>query len=120
MTDNIVYSESGKDPVLLRPLPNDDRLLFTEEDPRKDLYVAKHSPQREGHVAIQSPSCCEVRDNLRRIVSPESLGPAMARLNAAAELYLTTSKNEYENVILENGDLISRNIGDFSEVIGGS
>ena len=119
MTDNIVYSESGKDPVLLRPLPNDDRLLFTEEDPRKDLYVAQTLAAAARVMSKFNPAlagkCLTISGELYH---RNPSGPAMARLNAAAELYLTTSKNEYENVILENGDLISGNIGAFSEIIG--
>jgi len=43
---------------------------------------------------------------------------AMDRINAVAELFLTTSKEEYKAILLSNEDLLSNDIERFSEVVG--
>ncbi|MGD1007864.1 MAG: cellulase N-terminal Ig-like domain-containing protein, partial [Ignavibacteriaceae bacterium] len=40
-TDNLIYKPDEKDPVLNNPLPEDDRLVFTEENPARELQTAK-------------------------------------------------------------------------------
>ena len=40
------------------------------------------------------------------------------KINAAAELYLSTSGNEYENVLSNNQEIISKNIYPYSLVMG--
>jgi len=41
----------------------------------------------------------------------------MDKINAAAELFLTTSKEEYKTILLSNEDVVSNNIENFSEVV---
>ena len=58
ITDNLVYKENEKDPVLGRPLPKDDRWVFTEENPRRELSVAQTiSRCQQSAEELQSRTC---------------------------------------------------------------
>lgn len=119
ITDNLVYKENEKDPILHRPLPNDDRMVFTEENPQRELYVAqvlaaasralkKYNPELSG-------KCLTISEELYGKNAPAK---SREKINTVAELYLTTSKKEYEDLLLNSADLISNNIEYCSEVIG--
>ncbi len=119
ITDNLIYQPNKKDPILNLPLPNDDRWVFTEENPWRELYVAS--------ILAAAP---RVLKNFNTELSENSLKAAeeiyqknrntniKLKINTIAELYLTTSKSEYKNLLLENVDTIASNIGRYAEVIG--
>jgi endoglucanase len=119
MSDNVVYSDTGRDPLFHLPLPNDDRLLFTEENPRRELEVAKTLAAAARVLSRFHPDLAgESLTIASELYHRNPSGPARGRLNAACELYLTTSEKEYESAILESRDLITRSISDYREVIG--
>jgi Glycosyl hydrolase family 9./N-terminal ig-like domain of cellulase. len=119
ITDNLVYKENEKDQILVQPLPKDDRLVFTEKNPQRELYVAQMLAAASRMLRTYNPElaekCLTISEELYK--SNSSAKP-MLRINAAAELYLTTSKNEYELLLQNNVDSLSDNIERFSEVVG--
>jgi len=119
MTDNLVYKENELDPVLHRPVPKDDQWVFTEENPERELYVAQVLAAAHRVLQRYNPDlagrCLKISEELCR---RNPAAKAEDRVNAAAELYLSTSKKEYATLLLANADLISTHIETFSEVLG--
>jgi hypothetical protein len=119
ITDNLVYRENEKDQILGQPLPNDDRLVFTEKNPRRELYVAQvlaaASRMLITYRTELAEKCLTISEELYK---SNSSMKAMDRIDAAAELFLTTSKKEYKTMLLTNEDLLSDNIERFSEIVG--
>jgi endoglucanase len=119
VTDNLVYEENKRDCILGRALPNDDRMVFTENNPWRELYTAQalaaacrvlktYDPELAGRCLNIAEELC--RDN--------AAIPPMLRANAIAELYLTTSKKEYESSLREQVDSLCSHIEFVSETIG--
>jgi hypothetical protein len=119
VTDNLIYKENEKDPILSRPLPKDDRLVFTEKNPRRELYVAQVLAAANRMLRTYNPElakkCLKISEELYKCNSSSN---PMDKINAAAELFLTTSKEEYKTILLSNEDVVSNNIERFSEVVG--
>jgi hypothetical protein len=119
VTDNLIYKENEKDPILGRPLPKDDRLVFTEKNPRRELYVAQVLAAASRVLRTYNPElankCLKISEELYK---SNSSSKPMDKINAAAELFLTTSKEEYKTILLSNEDVVSNNIEHFSEVVG--
>ena len=119
ITDNLVYKENEKDPVLGRPLPKDDRWVFTEENPRRELSVAQTLAAASRVLKNYNPElsgkCLAIAEELyTKNVSAKPL----EKINTVAELYLSTSKEEYRKILLESADLISNHIVNCAEVAG--
>ncbi len=118
-TDNIIYKKNGKDPVLNRPLPQDDRMVFTEKNPARELYVSQVLALSSSVLKKFNPKlaqkCLKISEALYNSNLTAKTG---LKINAAAELYLATSNKEYSEVLLENTDLISKNVLNYSEVLG--
>jgi hypothetical protein len=119
VTDNLIYKENEKDPILSQPLPKDDRLVFTEKNPRRELYVAQVLSAASRMLRTYNPElakkCLTISEEL---YNSNSSMKAMDRINAVAELFLTTSKEEYKAILLSNEDLLGNNIERFSEIVG--
>ena len=119
VTDNLIYKENEKDPILSRPLPKDDRLVFTEKNPGRELYVAQVLAAASRMLRTYNPElakkCLKISEELYK---NNSSSKPMDKMNAAAELFLTTSKEEYKTILLSNEDVVSNNIERFSEVVG--
>ena len=119
MSDNLIYKENEKDPILHRPLPNDDGLVFTEQNPQRELYVAQALAAASKALKIFNPrlgkKCLAIAEE---IYKKNTSAKSREKINTAAELYLSTSKKEYKAFLLENVDLISRNVEFCSEVLG--
>jgi hypothetical protein len=118
-TDNIIDNPNGTDPVLHRSLPDDDRMVFTENNTGRELYVAQVLAAANRVIKDYDPEiaekCLRISEELFR---NDSIFNGSAKVNAAAELYLTTSNEEYRKILLDNEDLISKNILRFGIVIG--
>ncbi len=119
ITDNLVYKENKEDPILGQPLPEDDRLVFTEKNPQRELYTAQVLAAACRVLKTYNPElagkCLKISEELCK--SNSSAMPTL-RANAIAELYLTTSKNEYELYLQKYVDSLTDNIEYFSETIG--
>ena len=119
MTDNLIYKPDETDPVLKRPLPPDDRLVFTEENPQREMYTvrvlaASYRTMKDFNPAL-ADKCLRIAEVL---YENEINAEAKNKINAVAELYLSTSKEEYRKFLLDNMDLICSNINDYCLIIG--
>jgi endoglucanase len=119
MSDNLIYRENVRDPILNKPLPMDDRWVFTEENPQRELYTAQclagaSRSLREFNPDL-SEKCVRIAEEIYAINDSEKVEH---KLSTAAELYLATSKDTYKNLLIENVDIIAGNIFEYSEVIG--
>lgn len=118
-TDNLVYKPGAKDPVLHRPLPKDDRMVFTEKNPPRELYVAKVLAASGRILKKFNPALAAKCINIaEEIYHNDSSAKESYKIDAAAELYLTTSKDEYKQMLLDNVDSISNHIMNSAVVIG--
>jgi hypothetical protein len=119
MSDNLIYKENEKNPILNSELPKDDRWVFTENNPRRELYTAQvmalASVIMKEYNAGLSDKCLNISE---KIFLSDSSNFVTNKINTASELYLATSKKEYEKIILANSDSISNNIEFFSDVVG--
>ena len=118
-TDNLVYRAGATNPVLNAPLKPDDRMVFTEIDPQRELYVAsvlaasyRVMKDFDPELAAKSLALAE------KVYKADSDAPARLRINAAAELYLTTGEEVYKNFLLANADTIGQNVMPYSIVLG--
>ena len=118
MTDNFIYSENKTDPILNHELPKDDRWVFTEENARRELDVcaalAAASRVFKNVNNELSDNCLIVAKELFANTKTEE----NRKITAAAELYFTTSKEEYKNLILRNEDALVRGTQWYSMILG--
>jgi hypothetical protein len=118
-TDNLIYKPGAKDPVLNNPLPKDDRLVFTEENPARELETAEVLAASKRVLDKFNPElsdkCLKISEE---IYKANSSAPVKDKINTAAELYLTTSKEEYKKFLMDNVDEICKNPIEYSIVLG--
>ncbi|MCX6168246.1 MAG: glycoside hydrolase family 9 protein [Ignavibacteriales bacterium] len=119
ITDNLVYNKNEKDPILKQSLPQDDRLVFTEENPSRELEVAQVLAAANRVLKNFNPElaekCLDISEELYKNNSSIKIRD---KINTVAELYLTTSGREYEKILKENLDIICNNVEQYSEVLG--
>ena len=108
----------------LRPERPDDRWVFTEENPSRELTTAAHlaaaSRVLKGFNDTLSIQCLEVAEsiyNLDRTISGRSLS---SKIHAANELYLTTGETVYRDYIVNNELHIIKEIRSLAWLIGPS
>jgi endoglucanase len=119
MTDNLVYRHNVRDSTLHLLLPNDDRWVFTEENPERELYVAQCLAAADRVLARFDPGLAKDCLGVAEILFTENSGGHLKEaLGAAAELYLATSKAEYESFLEAHADTLCSHIFAYSEVIG--
>jgi endoglucanase len=107
-----------------RPEQPDDRWVFTEENPSRELTIAAHlaaaSRVLKGFNDTLSIQCLEVAEsiyNLDRTISRRSIS---SKIHAAMELYLTTGKTAYRDYIVNNELYIIKEIRSLAWLIGPS
>ena len=105
-----------------RPEPPDDRWVFTEENPSRELTTAAHlaaaSRVLKGFNDTLSIQCLEVAEsiyNLDRTISGRSMS---SKIHAAKELYLTTGETAYRDYIVNNELYIIKEIRSLAWLIG--
>jgi len=105
--DEVTATESGK---------LDDRLVFTEENPGRELDVAKSLATAarvlkgfNDTLSVQSISAAEVLYSRVNVINNEKL--AASKINAAVELLITTGDQKYKQDILKytNAEVLKRN-----------
>lgn len=118
-TDNLLYQKNGTDPILHRPLPNDDGWVFTEENPARELSTVQALAAAHRVLLSYNPElagkCLKAAEELYH---KNATAEIRDKINAAAELYLTTTKQEYETTLLENAGFFETNVEHCSEVLG--
>jgi len=95
------------------PGNGDDRWVFTEENPTRELTTAAQlaatSRVLKGFNDTLSVQALEVaRELFDR--TPVAAPSKASKLHAATELYLTTGEEQYRNVLLQERDFIVENI----------
>ena len=101
----------------------DDRWVFTEDNPSKELSVAASlacmSRVLKGHNDALAADCLDIARKIYAGVDAES-NPRLAgsKVQAAVELYLTTGGKEYRDFVLGQQDYITRSIRQTAWYIG--
>ncbi len=93
------------------PGNEDDRWVFTEENPFRELSTAAHLAAVSRALAEFNPALsAEALEAARALFSETQAGeeqlPRIARVHAAAELFLATGEKEYADAILQETALI--------------
>ena len=125
MTDNVVFdakkTPEASAPVVGLPGSPDDRWVFTENNPRRELLTA-------ASLAAASRALKGYNDDLAqrslkaaiaiydRATPPDEL----ARVGAAVELLLATGDSKYKQLLLSQRDAIAVNIDRIGWVVGRS
>ncbi len=94
------------------PGNGDDRWVFTEENPARELTTAAHLSAISRALADFHPSLAgEALEAARRLFlethPDETQAARIALVHAAAELYLTTGENVYADTLLAEKELIA-------------
>ena len=94
------------------PGNEDDRWIYTENNPGRDLGTASNlagtARVLRGFNDTLATRCLEIARILFRETNPA--GPGASKLQPAAELYLTTGDKEYRDYVLEHQDAAVRGI----------
>ncbi len=118
-TDNFIYKKGEKDPILNLPLPDDDRRVFTEINPKRELHIAQVLAASYRVMKNYNPDLAnKCLDIAKEIYRNDSTAKSEDKINTAAELYLSTSGKSYEKFLLGNANLITSNVPKFGIVVG--
>ena len=94
-----------------QPGDADDRWVFTEDNPARELTTAAHLAAISKALAGFSPSLsaealATARKLFDRTATGEGQAAETARVHAAAELFIATGEREYADAVLESAELI--------------
>ena len=126
MTDGLIYDERLKtgERTGTHSSPADDRWVFTEDNPSRELSTAAHlaaaSRVLKGFNDDLSKECLDIA---KAIYSHgyQLTGRAInSKIHAASELLLTTGDQQYRSYILENQGAVVKGIRDLGWLIGRS
>lgn len=121
MTDNVIYNADYEDSGLPAWLgkKNDDRWVFTEVNPRRELQVSSQlaaaSRILRGYNDTLSDQCIAIAELL--FYSNEEAAYPVEKIYALVELYLTTEKHKYLDAIIKNSDVITKHIDETAWMI---
>jgi len=113
MTDNLIYNPSmdSTERSSTRSGIRDDRWVFTEENPRRELFVsaclATAYRSLQGYNDKLANDCMEAARNLW---DQHANSNHAGLIDAAAELYLSTGERKYYEFIISNKELVIQNI----------
>lgn len=123
MTDNIVYNQvsstggnSGESHV-----PQDDRWVFTEDNPARELYVAAGLAATSRVLAPYNEDYAVTSLNAAITLYDEAQNESNAQVNrilAACELYRTTRSEKYMDDLKTHEDFIVSEIGRTGWAVG--
>ena len=124
MTDGLIYYKQllpGEKTGTSSSVP-DDRWVFTEENPSRELTVAAHlaaaSRVLKGFNDTLSRQCLDIA---KAIFSHEYQMNAWilgSKIHAASELLLTTGEDQYRKFILENKEAVIKGIRNLVWLLG--
>lgn len=111
MTDNLSYKAQSDLPEWLGN-KNDDRWIFTEDNPRRELQLCAHLAAASRALSNYNDTLAEQALNISKILWTENANSEYRAEKAIAlsELYLTTEDPTFLNDILLLKDFISSNI----------
>jgi hypothetical protein len=100
---------------------NDDRWVFTENNPSRELTVASHLAASarvlKGYNNDLSNQCLEIAEAIYNHDYKAEGRVVNAKIGAAAELFLTTGKDKYKNYILENRESVIKGMNNTGWVV---
>ncbi len=123
MTDNVVFdpkkTPEASAPAVGLPGSPDDRWVFTEENPRRELLTA-------ASLAAASRALKGYNDDLAArslkaaiaIYDRATPQDELARVGAATELFITTQDPKYRRLLLAQRDAIAQNIERVGWMVG--
>ena len=123
MTDNVVFDQA-KTPVSSAPevgMPGspDDRWVFTEENPRRELLTAASlaaaSRALKGYNDDLAARALKAAIEIYDRATPQD---PFARVGAATELLIATKNAKYRQVLLDQRDAIATNIERIGWAVG--
>ena len=98
-----------------QPGNEDDRWIFTEDNPRRELSTAANlaatSRVLKGFNDTLSVHCLNIAREIFQRTGNGNPRMASAKIQAAVELYLTTGEDLYKDFLLDHKDLIVKQIG---------
>jgi hypothetical protein len=123
MTDNEVFDPAQQDertaPQVGLPGSPDDRWVFTEENPARELQVA--AALAAGSRALRGYNDALSQDALRTaqaLWERANTNEPLLRVGAAAELLLTTNDAKYAAFLRDNQKVIAANIDRVGWIVG--
>ena len=91
---------------------DDDRWIFTEDNPNRELSTAAQlaatSRVLKGFNNTLSTHCLDIAQKIYAVTNAEKA--LYAKLQAAAELFLTTGEDQYKDFLLDNREAIAQRI----------
>ena len=98
-----------------KPGNEDDRWIFTEDNPRRELSTAANlaatSRVLKGFNDTLSTHCLNIAREIFERTGNGNPRMASLKIQAAVELYLATGEDLYKDFLLDNKDLIVKQIG---------
>ena len=121
MTDNLIYDPRLDSGEVERNRSGiaDDRWVFTEENPSRELRVAAGLASASRALKTYNPDL-----SVKCLVIAEALwdmnheAKPMQKVAAATELFLTVSSTKYRDYFIENKKELSENIGRTGWLLG--
>jgi len=124
MTDGLIYDsqlKTGERTGTSSSL-TDDRWVFTENNPSRELTVAAHlaaaSRVLKGFNNDLSKQCLETADAIYSGDYQINGRVATSKIHAAIELYLTTGDEKYKKYLIDNESVITKGIQELGWLIG--
>jgi hypothetical protein len=124
MTDGLIYNQdlrAGERTGTSSPVP-DDRWVFTEENPSRELTVAAHLAAAarvlKGFNDTLSGQCLDVAKAIFFHDYQLTGRTINSKIHAASELFLTTGEDQFRNYILQNEESVVKGIRDLGWLIG--
>ncbi|HWI92559.1 MAG TPA: glycoside hydrolase family 9 protein [Flavisolibacter sp.] len=112
ITDNIPFTSKNENnaPAVGLPGSPDDRWVFTEENPNRELGVASAlataSRVLKGYNDTLASQSLQIAEELWNITKEKN---PMSRVEAAVELFLTTKNKKYSDFLLQHTNDIANN-----------
>jgi hypothetical protein len=126
MTDGLVYHKDLRDGERTGSSSSvpDDRWVFTEDNPSRELTVAAHLAAAarvlKGFNDTLSTQCLDVAKAIFSHDYQLTGRTANSEIHAASELFLTTGDGQYKDYILQNEASVIKGIRDIGWLIGGT
>jgi hypothetical protein len=124
MTDGLIYYKdliSWERTGISSSVP-DDRWVFTENNPSRELTVAAHLAAAarvlKGFNDTLSSQCLDVAKAIYSHDYQLTGRAANSKIHAASELFLTTGEDQYKNYILQNEEAVIKGIRDLGWLVG--
>lgn len=124
MTDGLIYNKdlTGRERTGSLSSVPDDRWLFTENNPSRELTTAAHlaaaARALKGFNDTLSLQCLNVAKTIYSYDYQLTGRAINSKIHAASELFLTTGEDQYKNYILQNEAAVIKGIRDLGWLIG--